>query len=202
MLSASPMLAMCVASFRRGAPSFEPGPDRCQRKGAAAQIRVGPDRTALACPLDDFLSGSSEPRSASERSTSRSGRSPACRRHSRCGSRSVSAPPGSGAFPGADKAFHGRAYFVTTLLLLFAAVWRPGRGPAAGAFGPGLIVAVVTSGLVVELLQGMLTERREPELADWLADAVGVLAAAAVHAPPDELQIGPRRPRPTRACCC
>ena len=93
------------------------------------------------------------------------------------------APPGSGAFPGADKAFHGLAYFVTTLLLLFAAVWRPGRGPGPLArFGPGLIVAVVTSGLVVELLQGMLTERREPELADWLADAVGVLAAAALHA--------------------
>ena len=37
-------------------------------------------------------------------------------------------PPGASAFPTADKASHGVAYFVTTLLFLFAAVWRPGRG--------------------------------------------------------------------------
>jgi hypothetical protein len=29
---------------------------------------------------------------------------------------------GTEAFPGADKVFHGAAYFVTTLLFLFAAV--------------------------------------------------------------------------------
>jgi hypothetical protein len=91
-------------------------------------------------------------------------------------------PPGAGAFPGADKAFHGLAYFVTTLLLLFAAVWRPGRGRGPLArFAPALILAMVCSGLVVEVLQGMLTERRELEIADWVADTAGVLTAAALH---------------------
>jgi VanZ family protein len=92
-------------------------------------------------------------------------------------------PPGTGAFPGADKVFHGLAYFVTTLLFLFAAVWRPGRGPGPLArFAPALIVAIVCSGFVVELMQQVLTETRELEVADWLADAAGALAAAALHA--------------------
>ena len=91
-------------------------------------------------------------------------------------------PPGTAAFPGADKLFHGFAYFVTTLLLLLAAVWRPGRGPGPLArVSWALIIAIVASGLAVEVLQGALTAKREPELGDWLADAAGVLAATLVH---------------------
>ena len=91
-------------------------------------------------------------------------------------------PPGTEAFPGADKVFHGLAYFVTTLLFLFAAVWRPGRGPGPLArFGVYVILAVIGAGLVVEALQGALTADREPELADWLAEVVAVAAAVAIH---------------------
>jgi hypothetical protein len=91
-------------------------------------------------------------------------------------------PPGAGAFPGADKVFHALAYFVTTLLLLLAAVWRPVRGPGPLArLAWALILAIVASGLVVEVLQGALTAKREPELGDWLADAAGVLTASLVH---------------------
>jgi hypothetical protein len=92
-------------------------------------------------------------------------------------------PPGTEAFPGADKVFHGVAYFVTTLLFLFAAVWRPGRGPGPLArFGVYVVLAIVAAGLVVELLQGALTADREPELADWLAEVLAVMAAVAIHA--------------------
>ena len=91
-------------------------------------------------------------------------------------------PPDTGAFPGADKAFHGLAYFVTTLLLLFAAVWRPVRGPGPLIrFAPALIALIVSSGLVVEILQSMLTAKREAEFGDWLADAVGALMALVAH---------------------
>ena len=92
-------------------------------------------------------------------------------------------PPGTGAFPGADKVLHGMAYLVTTLLLLFAGVWRPGRGPGPLArFAPALIVVILVSGLLVELLQTILTARRQAEFADWVADAAGTLAAAIIHA--------------------
>ena len=91
-------------------------------------------------------------------------------------------PPGAIAFPGADKAFHGLAYFVTTLLLLFAAVWRPLRGSGPFVrFALALIVAIVASGLIVEILQGLLTQERQGEFGDWVADAVGVFVAMVVH---------------------
>ena len=93
-------------------------------------------------------------------------------------------PAGAGMrLPGADKAFHGVAYFVTTLLLLYAGVWRPGRGPGPLArYALTLIAVIVGAGLLIELLQEMLTDKRELEFADWLADAAGALAAVIVHA--------------------
>jgi VanZ family protein len=91
-------------------------------------------------------------------------------------------PPGASAFPASDKVFHAVAYFVTTLLLLFAAVWRPGRGPGPLArFASFVLLAVIASGLVVEFLQVALTARRGAELGDWIADMAGVLGAALVH---------------------
>ncbi len=91
-------------------------------------------------------------------------------------------PPGASAFPAADKVLHGVAYFLTTLLFLFAAVWRPGRGTGPLArFSPIVLVAVIGAGLLVEYLQGALTMRRGAELGDWVADMAGVLGAALVH---------------------
>jgi hypothetical protein len=71
---------------------------------------------------------------------------------------------------------------VTTLLFLFSAVWRPGRGPGPLArFAPLIVVGILMAGLVVEVLQGLLTASREPEIGDWLGDAVGGLLAVLVH---------------------
>lgn len=91
-------------------------------------------------------------------------------------------PPGTEAFPSADKVFHAAAYFVTTLLFLFASVWRPVRGPGPLVrFGWVVILAAVASGLLVEVLQGALTRDREAELADWLAEVAAILGAVLVH---------------------
>jgi VanZ family protein len=91
-------------------------------------------------------------------------------------------PPGAALFPGADKAGHAIAYFATTLSFLFAAVWRPGRGP--GRFprlGWLVPVAAVGVGGAVEILQG-LTPARTAELNDVVAEVLGSAAAMAVHA--------------------
>jgi VanZ family protein len=89
-------------------------------------------------------------------------------------------PPRVGGFRHADKVWHGLAYFTTTLLFLLAAVWRPGRG--AGAFPrAGIVFALLGSaaGGVVEIAQGS-TATRDPEVLDWVADVLGILAALGV----------------------
>jgi VanZ family protein len=89
-------------------------------------------------------------------------------------------PPGADGFPHADKVWHGLAYFITSLLFLLAAVWRPGRGagpfPRAGI--PFALLGSAAGGLV-EIAQGF-TATRDPEFLDWMADAVGILAALGV----------------------
>ena len=60
-------------------------------------------------------------------------------------------PPGVDLFPSADKVGHAIAYFATTLSFLFAAVWRPGRGP--GRFprlGMWFPVAAIAGGGLIE----------------------------------------------------
>jgi VanZ family protein len=93
----------------------------------------------------------------------------------------VEVPPGTSAFGGADKVEHAFAYFVTSLLLLLAAVWRPGRGD--GVLAPWtwwVLGAMVLAGGAVEIVQSFVG--REAELADWLAEIVAVVLAAGVLA--------------------
>ena len=76
---------------------------------------------------------------------------------------------------------HAFAYFVTSLLLLLAAVWRPGRGD--GVLAPWtwwVLGAMVLAGGAVEIVQSFVG--REAELADWVAEIVAVVAAAGVLA--------------------
>ena len=70
---------------------------------------------------------------------------------------------------------HALAYFVTTLLVLLAAVWRPGRGEGVlwrwrGGSSWGWSLA----GGAVEVVQSSVG--RDGELADWLAEIVAVAA--------------------------
>lgn len=87
-------------------------------------------------------------------------------------------PPGVPEFTGADKVFHGLAYGTTLVLVLLAAVWRPGRGPGRyPRVAPLVVIGAIATGGAVELLQG-LTPAREPELWDWIAEILGAAAAA------------------------
>jgi VanZ family protein len=93
----------------------------------------------------------------------------------------VEVPPGTSAFGGADKVEHAFAYFVTSLLLLLAAVRRPGRGD--GPLAPWtwwVLGAMVLAGGAVEIVQSFVG--REAELADWVAEIVAVVLAAGVLA--------------------
>jgi VanZ family protein len=94
----------------------------------------------------------------------------------------VAPPPGADLFPGADRVGHAIAYFTTTLSFLFAAVWRPGRGigrfPDLGRWFP---LTAIAGGAVIEILQGM-TATRAAEIYDLVAEAIGIVAALALHA--------------------
>jgi hypothetical protein len=90
-------------------------------------------------------------------------------------------PPGTTAFAGADKVEHAIAYFVTALLLLLAAVWRPGRGDGPLArWWWGVLASLVVVGGLVELIQTQIG--REGEWKDWFAEIVAVALAWAVIA--------------------
>ena len=91
----------------------------------------------------------------------------------------VAIPPGTKAFGGADKVENGLAYLVTTLLVLLAAVWRPGRGDGPLArWWWAVLAAMVAAGGAVEIAQGYVG--RKPELRDWIAEIVAVAVAWAV----------------------
>src|SRR5262245_48649726 len=94
----------------------------------------------------------------------------------------VSMPPERDLFRDIDKLQHGLAYFVTSLLLLLAAVWRPGRGDGPFArWGTWVPIALIAAGAGIEVLQSFIG--RDAELGDWLAEIVAVgLAWGAVAA--------------------
>ncbi len=85
--------------------------------------------------------------------------------------------------PDRDKVGHAIAYFAVLLPLLFAVVWRPGRGlgriPNAAL---ALVLGTLWLGVAMEVLQATLTATRSPEVLDVAADAVGTGAAVLVFA--------------------
>jgi VanZ family protein len=79
-------------------------------------------------------------------------------------------PPGHGV----DKGLHAIAYFINTLAILLAVVWRPGRDDRRlkDLAIPVALCALAAGGLI-EIAQSSLVDR-DSQLADWAADAVGV----------------------------
>ena len=91
----------------------------------------------------------------------------------------VSLPPERHLFNGVDKLQHGLAYFVTSLLLLLAAVWRPGRGDGPFArWGVWIVGVLIAAGAGIEVLQSFIG--RDAELGDWIAEIVAVALAFGV----------------------
>lgn len=90
------------------------------------------------------------------------------------------APPGHGS----DKELHATVYFVNTLAILLAFVWRPGRG--AGRFNAWALpvvvaIAMLALGGLIEIVQGGFVGR-DSQFADWVADAAGITLAVMVFA--------------------
>ncbi len=78
---------------------------------------------------------------------------------------------------GMDRVFHVGAYAVLA--------WFLGRALAAGepsetAVAAWTLVAALTLGALMEWVQGFV--ERDPDVLDWVADAVGVMAALAARA--------------------
>ncbi|HEX3300801.1 MAG TPA: hypothetical protein VHW68_11910 [Actinomycetota bacterium] len=93
----------------------------------------------------------------------------------------VSLPSERHLFRFFDKVEHGLAYFVTSLLLLLVAVWRPGRGDGPFArWGVWVPVALIAAGGAIELVQSHLG--RDAQMGDWVAEIVAVALAWATMA--------------------
>ena len=86
--------------------------------------------------------------------------------------------PDIDGFSGADKIGHGVMYFAVLVPLLFAAVWRPGRGDGPLPNGlPWLALCLLVTGVGMEGLQAVLLPTRSAELLDIVAEALGVWGA-------------------------
>ena len=85
-------------------------------------------------------------------------------------------PPGHGS----DKDLHAVAYFVNTLAIMLALIWRPGRtrGRSDGWALP-VALGILVLGGVIELAQAGFADR-DAQFGDWIADAVGVVLALCV----------------------
>ena len=85
----------------------------------------------------------------------------------------VSLPSERQLFRFFDKLEHGLAYFVTSLLLLLVAVWRPGRGDGPFArWGAWVPVVLIAAGGAIELVQLLIG--RDAQMGDWIAEIIAV----------------------------
>lgn len=95
----------------------------------------------------------------------------------------VPQPPIGGPRP-IDLLLHVAAYAPTTLVVLLAGVWRPGRG--TGPFPRltvGFVAGVLAVGTLLEVVQALgWAGPRQGEVADALANAVGVGLGAGLWA--------------------
>jgi VanZ family protein len=87
-------------------------------------------------------------------------------------------PPGHGS----DKQLHAAAYFVNTLAILLAIVWRPGRSVRRfDAWALLVAVGMLVLGGLLEIVQGGFVGR-DSQFTDWVADGVGITLAVMVFA--------------------
>lgn len=82
-----------------------------------------------------------------------------------------------GGFNPTDKMLHGFAYFILTLLWLFFYIVKKSRDQNYKLGFFYISVLVIVFGMLIEILQGILTSYRSPDWADILANSIGVLIA-------------------------
>jgi VanZ family protein len=78
---------------------------------------------------------------------------------------------------GSDWEWHAVAYFIDTLAILLAVVWRPGREARRfDAWALPVALAVLLVGGLIEIVQGRFADR-DAQFRDWIADAAGIWLA-------------------------
>ena len=83
---------------------------------------------------------------------------------------------------GSDWEWHAMAYFIDTLAILLAVVWRPGREVRRfDALALPVALAVLLVGGLIEIVQGRFADR-DAQFRDWIADAVGIGLAVLLFA--------------------
>ncbi len=82
-----------------------------------------------------------------------------------------------GGFNPTDKMLHGVAYFILTLLWLFYYLMKKSGIPDYKWGFFNISALVIVFGMLIEVLQGVLTSYRQPDWADILANSIGVLIA-------------------------
>ena len=87
----------------------------------------------------------------------------------------------TGPSHGVDKIMHAVAYFVNTLAILFALVWRPGRDKRGFDAAVWIAVLILLAGGLIEVVQGRFAHR-DAQFLDWMADALGIVLALLVFA--------------------
>ncbi len=82
-----------------------------------------------------------------------------------------------GGYNPTDKMLHGFAYFILTLLWLFYYLMKNARISNFKWKFFNISVLVIVFGMLIEVLQGVLTRYRHPDWADVLANSIGVFIA-------------------------
>jgi len=72
---------------------------------------------------------------------------------------------------------HGLAYFILTLLWLFYYLMKKSGNLNHKQKFFNISVLVIVFGMLIEVLQGTLTNYRQPDWADVLANSIGVFVA-------------------------
>lgn len=82
-----------------------------------------------------------------------------------------------GEFSPTDKMMHASAYFVLGLVWMFYFLVKNTQDFNLNKVFFYISVVVIAFGMLIEVLQGTLTEYRTPDWADILANSIGVLIA-------------------------
>jgi VanZ family protein len=82
-----------------------------------------------------------------------------------------------GGFNPTDKMLHAIAYFILTLFWLFYYLMKISKKNDYKLNFFYISALVIVFGMLIEVLQGALTNYRQPDWADILANSIGVLVA-------------------------
>ncbi|WP_050915843.1 VanZ family protein [Gillisia marina] len=85
-----------------------------------------------------------------------------------------------GSFNPTDKMMHLGAYFVLGFVWFFYYLFKNEDGSIKRKAFFNISIIIILFGMLIEVLQGALTDYRDPDWADILANSIGVLLALGI----------------------